>query len=98
MNKIIPYLKSATALTGYKLNVEFDDGITGIIDLNKWIGKIAFAYWNDYKNFQFFHITEDKKIEWNEQIDMDPDSFYLELINKSFSEYTSDLQFLGYPH
>ena len=98
MKKIIPYLKSAIDLPGYKLNVEFEDGITGIIDLNKWIGKSAFAYWNDYKYFQSFYITEDKKIEWNKEIDMNPDAFYLELVDKSFSEYASDKQFLRYSH
>ncbi len=57
-----------------------------------------FTYWNDYKNFQSFRITENKKIEWNEEIDMDSDAFYLELINKSFSEYAGDQQFLRYTH
>ena len=50
------------------------------------------------KNFKSVELTIDKKIKWNEDIDMDPDAFYLELINKSFSEYASDQQFLWYSH
>lgn len=94
MNKIIPYLKSAKALPGYKLSIEFEDGIQGIIDLHKWKGKGVFNVWNDEKKFQSFKITADKKIEWNENIDMDPDAFYLQLINKTFQEYADNQQLL----
>jgi len=96
MNKIIPYLKKAEALPGYRLSVEFEDGIKGIIDLSDWKGKGVFSYWNDEENFYAFELTKDRKIEWNEDIDMDPDAFYLELINKTFSEYASDQQLLRY--
>jgi len=96
MNNIIPYLKSANALPEYKLAVEFEDGVKGIIDLKEWKGKGVFNYWNDDKNFRSFQLTRDRKIKWNEEIDMDPDAFYLELINKSFSEYAGDQQLLRY--
>ena len=94
MNRIVPYLKIAEALPGYRLAVEFEDGLKGIIDLKKWKGKGVFAYWDDENNFKSFQLTDDKKISWNEEIDMDPDAFYLELINKSFSDYASNQQLL----
>jgi len=94
MNKIIPYLKNARALPGYKLSVEFEDGIEGVIDLKKWRGKGVFSFWNDEKNFSSFKITTDKKLEWNEDIDMDPDAFYLQLIRKTFEEYAGNKQLL----
>ena len=96
MNKIIPYLKKAEPLPGYKLSVEFEDGVKGIVDLSSWKGKGVFTYWNEERNFSQFEIKKDKKIEWNEDIDMDPDEFYLEIINKSFFEYARDQQFLRY--
>ena len=77
MNKIIPYLKSASALPGYRLQVEFDDGVNGVVDLSKWKGRGVFIFWNDENNFINFKITDNKKIEWSSEIDMDPDSFYL---------------------
>ncbi len=64
MNKIIPYLKKADILPGYRLAVEFEDGINGTIDLSKWKGKGVFKYWNDYKNFELVQLTDDKKIQW----------------------------------
>ncbi|ANI90187.1 hypothetical protein A9P82_13355 [Arachidicoccus ginsenosidimutans] len=96
MKNIIPYLKSATALPGYNLLVEFEDGIKGMIDLSAWKGKGVFQYWNDENNFKHFTITSDKKIEWNEDIDMDPDAFYLKLIGKTFEEYAGNKQLLRY--
>ena len=94
MNNLIPYLKKAEARSDYKLFVEFEDGINGIIDLSNWKGKGVFEYWNEEKNFLSFTITADKKLEWNESIDMDPDAFYLQLIGKNFEEYAGNKQLL----
>ena len=98
MNNFIPYLKNATALPEYKMLVEFEDGIHGIIDLLPWKEKTVFSYWNDEENFKTFTITDSRKVEWKENIDMDPDAWYLRLINKTFEEYASDKQFLRYSH
>jgi Protein of unknown function (DUF2442) len=87
MNKEIPYLKTAEAQSNYKLYLLFEDGVEGTVDLAKWKGKGVFEYWNDELNFKNFKVTLDKKLEWNENIDMDPDAFYLKLINKTFEEY-----------
>ncbi len=98
MNPIIPYLQSASALSNYRLMLKFEDGVEGIIELSKWRGKGIFEYWNNEENFKMFRIDENKKIEWNENIDMDPDAFYLQLINKTFEEYAGDKQLLWYSH
>jgi len=98
MIKIIPYLKTAAALPYCRLKVEFEDGVNGIIDLGKWKEKKAFAFWNDEKSFSSFKITTDKKIEWMANVDMDPDAFYLELVNKTFEKYASDKQLLRHSH
>ena len=90
MKKEIPYLKTAEPQSGYKLYVVFEDGVSGLIDLEGWKGKGVFDYWNDEENFKKFKITKDRKIEWNEEIDMDPDSFYLQLIGKTFFEYAGN--------
>ena len=92
MKKVIPYLKFAKALPEWKLFVEFEDGIQGEIDLNKWRSNDYFKFWNEEQNFENFRITPDRKIEWSEDIDMDPDAFYLQLIGKTFEQYASDKQ------
>jgi hypothetical protein len=83
----IPKVQFVKPLTDYKLYLEFDDGVKGEVDLSSWVGKGVFNVWSNENNFRKFHITPSKKIEWNEDIDMDPDSFYLKLINKTFEEY-----------
>jgi len=94
MEKIVPYLKNVTAISGYQLIVEFEDGVSGFINLGKWKGKGIFKYRDDETNFQKFKITADKKIELNEDIDTDPDAFYLQLNGKPFQEYALDKQLL----
>ena len=94
MRRLIPNIKNAEALPGYKLQIEFEDGVDGIIDLSNWKGKGVFELWNNEENFRLFKITADKKIEWSEEIDMDPDAFYLQLIGKSFEEYARSKQLL----
>jgi len=98
MNKIIPLLQEAVALPDYKLLVRFEDGVSGIIDLITWKGKGVFEYWNDEINFKTFTITPDKKIMWNEDIDMDPDAFYLQLTGRSFESYAGNQQLLWNNH
>jgi hypothetical protein len=90
MNKLIPYLKSASALPNYKLEVEFEDGVKGEIDLAYLVGKGVFSFWNNEKNFKNYIVNDMRKIEWGNEIDMDPDAFYLKLINKTFFEYARD--------
>ena len=60
MNKISPYLKAAMPKAGYQLWVEFEDGVSGTIDLSTWRGKGVFEYWNKEENFKRFIITPDK--------------------------------------
>lgn len=54
MNNIIPYLEKAKARPGYKLFVEFEDGVKGTIDLSNWKGKGVFEFWNKEENFNSF--------------------------------------------
>jgi len=98
MNREIPHIVSAKAMAGYRLWVEFADGIKGEIDLSEWVGEGVFKAWLDEKAFKKFIITPNKKIEWSEDIDMDPDAFYLKLINKTFEEYAGYQQFLRHPY
>lgn len=90
MRKSIPYLKKAESLNHYKLHLFFDDGVEGIVDLSRWKGKGLFEVWNDEKEFRNFTITKRKKLQWTNDIDMDPDAFYLQIIKKSFEEYARD--------
>lgn len=98
MKTVIPYLSKAAAKPGYKLYVEFEDGTKGTIDLSKWVGKGVFASWSDEANFKVFIITTDKKLQWSNDIDMDPDAFYLKWIGKTFDDHAGNKQLLRDSH
>ena len=89
MYKDIPKMETATALDGYKLALTFNDGVSGVVDLSALKGKGVFEYWNDESNFKKFEIIGNA-LTWNENLDIDADSFYLQIINKDFFEYARD--------
>lgn len=83
----IPIISKTIPLQDYTLLVEFADGVAGEINLSKWVGKGLFTEWNNKQNFDRVTITKDGKLHWTDDIEMDPDAFYLQLINKTFDEY-----------
>lgn len=86
MYKKIPKTLSAKALENYKIFLSFEDGISGEVSLEAYKGRGVFEYWNDEENFKNFKIIHNA-ITWNEDIDIDCDSLYLQIINKNFFEY-----------
>lgn len=94
----VPSITNAISLNDYKLLVEFCDGTKGEINLSKWVGKGLFEEWNNKKNFDIVTITKDGKLHWTEDIEMDPDAFYLQLINQTFDEYASHQQLLRHTY
>ena len=89
MYKVIPKIVIAEARDHFKLFLSFDDGVSGIVDLSEFRGQGVFEYWNDEANFKKFEIVYNA-ITWNESLDFDCDSFYLQIINKDFFEYARD--------
>ena len=88
MNKDIPKIKTAIAQNGYKLELTFDDGVFGIIDLSEKVGKGVFEYWNNEQNFKNFKIINNY-LTWNDDLDFDTLNLYLTITNKSFEEYAN---------
>ena len=73
---------SVTALPGYKLRVEYADGVTGEVELSHLVGKGVFAAWNDPKIFEAVAIGDHGEIRWNDDIDLCSDAIYLEITGK----------------
>jgi len=78
MHKII----NVTVLQNYKLRLEYTDGEKGIVDLSHLVGKGVFALWNDYNTFQNVKIGSSGELLWNDQVDLCPDSLYLQITNQ----------------
>jgi hypothetical protein len=74
------------ALEGYKLWIEYADGVKGEVNLSYLAGKGVFSLWNDYNAFQKVYIGESGEIAWSETVDLCPDALYLKITGKTPEE------------
>lgn len=71
-----------TTLAGYRIEVSYPDGVTGVIDLSDSVGKGIFAPLRDEKFFKTVHIGEFGQIMWSDEIEICSDAAYLEIADK----------------
>jgi hypothetical protein len=74
---------AVATLPGYKLRVEYTDGVTGEVDLSHLVGKGVFAAWNDPTAFAAVTIGDHGELRWSDEIDLCSDAIYLEITGKS---------------
>ena len=68
---------SAQPLPGYRLNLRFEDGVEGEVNLAHLVGKGVFARWQDSAEFQKVFIDpESHTVAWPGEIDLCPESLY----------------------
>ncbi len=72
----------AKALQGYCVKLEFDDGVSGTVDLSDLAGKGVFALWNDRSGFDQVRIGPSGELVWGDRIDRCPDALYLKVTGK----------------
>jgi hypothetical protein len=78
MNKI----SKVKVLPRYRLEVEFEDGVSGIVDLSDDVGKGVFALWRDPLFFEQVAIGSAGELVWGDKIDLCPDALYLKVTGK----------------
>ena len=78
MRKIV----KVKTLQGYRLELEFDDGTTGTVDLSHLAGKGVFAHWRDRDAFEQVRVGSSGELVWGNQIDLCPDALYLKVTGK----------------
>jgi len=99
MKSSFPKLLKATPLPGFSLALFFADGVAGKIDLSAWVGKGMFSEWKtNPDSFREVRIDAGGKLVWTADLEMDPDAFYLKLINKTFEQYAGNQSLLRHPH
>jgi hypothetical protein len=74
-NKVVP-------ISGYRLEVSFPDGVSGIIDLSDSVGRGIFAPLSDETFFRKVFIGEYGQIAWSDELEICSDAAYLELTGK----------------
>ena len=74
------------AREGYRIWVRYSDGAEGEIDLSDLVGKGVFAAWNEPGYFEKVHIADYGAVAWSDEIDLCPQSLYMDLTGKSVEE------------
>ena len=74
------------ALPDYRIWLRYSDGVEGEVDLSRLVGRGVFLAWNDYREFEKVHIGPGHSVAWNDQLDLCPDSLYLEITGKTPEE------------
>ena len=70
----------------YRIWLRYSDGVSGEIDLSDVAGQGVFKAWEEPGFFQKVHIDEYGAIAWNKEIDLCPESLYMELTGKSWED------------
>ena len=80
---------SAKYAGGYKIEVTFEDGATGVIDFSKYLEKGGiFKKFEDIEYFKSFEVnTELGVLTWAGEIDIAPETLYAEAIGTPLPDW-----------
>lgn len=78
----MPRVSKVKALPGYRLELEFEDGVRGTADVSDLAGKGVFALWGDRGAFGRVRIGTSGELIWSDKVDLCPDSLYLRVTGK----------------
>ena len=79
-------------LSGFRLDLIFDDGIRGTVDLSDLAGRGVFALWMDRSAFENIRIGSLGELAWGETIDLCPNSLCLRVTGKNPQELFPSLR------
>lgn len=85
---------SANYKGGYKIEVTFEDGASGIVDFSKYLleGGV-FEKFKDMEFFKNFKINEELGVlTWGDEIDIAPETLYSEATNSPLPEWMNSQQ------
>jgi hypothetical protein len=80
-----------TPLPGYVVRIRYADGVDGEVDLSHLVGKGVFSIWNDPSSFTSVSIGASGEIKWSQEVELCPDSLYLQITGKSPEEVFPNL-------
>ena len=78
----MPRIVGVRVLEKYRLDLTFDDGTRGSVDLADLAGKGVFSEWNDPGAFARVRIGPSGELAWGDRIDLCPDALYLRVTGK----------------
>ena len=72
----------AKPLDDYIIQLKFEDGVSGEVDLSHLAGKGVFSFWDQYENLKIVAVINGRWLAWSDEIDLDANSLYLKLTGK----------------
>jgi hypothetical protein len=75
-------ISKVKVLPKYRLELEFDDGVSGTVDLSENVGKGVFALWSNPLAFERVRIGSSGELVWDDRVDLCPDALYLKVTGK----------------
>lgn len=85
-------ITQAKPLSGYRLELEFNDGVSGVVDLSEYAGNGVFGAWLTPGVFEQVAISNDGALAWPGELDLCPDALYLQLTGKTAVEVFPSLR------
>jgi hypothetical protein len=79
-------ITQAKALPGFRLELRYESGESGVVDLSTLVGRGVFSAWEDPNAFSAVQLTAEGAVEWPGDIDLCPDSLYLQMTGKTPGE------------
>lgn len=73
-------------LPNYSIWLKYSDGTEGTVNLFHLVGKGVFSLWNNYEEFKKVSIGTSGELIWGEEVDLCPDSLYLQITGKKPEE------------
>ncbi len=72
---------NATPLKGYRLALRFADGLTGEVNVSRWVGKGVFNAWKKPGFFEKAYVdSEAGTVCWPGDLDLAPDALYEDVL------------------
>ena len=81
------------ALDGYRIWIEFEDGVKGEIDLSSFVGRGVWKAWEDRSLFESVKITPYRALGWGQDdvLDMCADWAYLQVTDTTVDDTREQL-------
>lgn len=83
MSQPLPRVVFVRALPTWRLELRYDDGASGIVDLADLAGHGVFAAWLRPGGFDGVTLSPHGSISWGDDVEICPDSMYLRLTGKT---------------
>lgn len=85
-------LVEVKALPDYRIWLRYADGTEGVVDLSHFAGRGVFKRWDDEAFFEQVGIGSGGALVWNDEIDLCPDTLYMEISGKRPEEVFPNLK------